>query len=250
MKLLRYISLSLLSLLALTLSAQSESRWAVQANIGQTSVESGGSYEVSNNEGNLFSLKGDYFLTSHLALSGGGYLEQNGLFTNYDSGIGLIRYNMTGLQGGAKYYLCPRKWVIQPYVEASLLTNVLHWGHSQGKKQCMLSEGVTGMSTVDYEFHCPALTLSPAIGIDIRLISSLSLNISADYRWGLYGKQTATLTLLSGPHQGSTYTIQDHSRRTAISGGLRMNFPTHKVSDRGRNNLILLLFNWLSSKKA
>lgn len=56
-------------------------RWGLQLGMGKTSVgenspENQPFYVPNDNEGNLFSLSGDYFLTQRLALTGGVYFEQ------------------------------------------------------------------------------------------------------------------------------------------------------------------------------
>ena len=99
-----------------------------------------------------------------------------------------------------------------------------------------------------YDVSCPALSLSPRLGADIRLFSSVSLCVAYDLRFGLWGSNKATLRFIDGPTIGQTYGIDERNHRSCVSIGLKIDFPTQPVSDQARNNLFALLYSWLSSK--
>lgn len=230
-------------------------RWGLQLGMGMTSVgdnspEKQPFYVPNDNEGNLFSLNGDYFLTQRLALTGGVYFEQAGLLTGFSSGIGLKKINTMGLTAGAKYYFFPKKWIIQPHVGASLQTNYLNLSRSQGKGNYAVTEGYPGTTLyMEHDIQCPALSIIPQLGVDIHLFSTVSLCIDWDYRFGLGGHQRANMRFINGPFTGQPSLYEAEKFKTVFSIGVKMDFPTHKISQRAYNNALWLLRSWIESKE-
>ena len=129
-----------------------------------------GTNYVNEDQGNDFFISADYWLSYHLALTGGATFEQQGLYTDYSDGIGLKKVNMLGLHAGAKYYFFPRKWICQPHIGALLHTNVLNLGHQKGECHIVAEQGFPGcQAMMTYDVSCPALSLSPQVGVDIHL---------------------------------------------------------------------------------
>lgn len=236
-----------------TLSAQNDRKWSLQAGIGGfTMLENryeGNDHIASEDQGNAFYVSADYWRSSRFALSGGLTFEQQGLLTHYADGIGLKKVNMLGVNAGVKYYFFPRKWVVQPHVGAALYTNVLNLTHRKGESRVNIKQGQPGTHGImNYDVQCPALSLSPRIGVDIHLLSTLSLCIDYDYRFGLWGSSKTLLTFTDGPLMGQTVGSDELFNRSCISVGLKMDFPATAVSKTARNNLFMLLYSWLSSK--
>ena len=206
----------------------------------------------SDNEGNSFALTADYWLSRHIALTGGLYAEQLGLMTTLDAdGIGPKRYWMAGLEAGAKYYPLPSKWIVQPYVGATVMTNVLNLTTQRGTKHFRSNIGTGGSATVaDYEVQCPAVSLSPKVGVDLHLLRDLSLTFAADYRWGLYGKSRATARFSEGALIGQSQNMDCRIDRTVLSIGLKLDFPFNSINpSKVQNGLLDILWMWISSKK-
>ena len=232
---------------------QEEKQWSLQAGFGEINMLENkfdeGDHLVSEDQGNAFYVSVDYWLSQRFALNGGIAYEQQGLYTDYSDGIGLKKVNMLGVNAGFKYYFFPKKWIFQPHIGASLYTNVLNLGHQKGKSSVTLDQGHPGShGALTYDVQCPALSLSPQIGIDIHLLSSLSLCIDYDYRVGLWGSSKAQLRFTDGALAGQTVGIDERNIRSCISIGLKMDFPAKPVSDGAKDNLLWLIHSWISSK--
>ena len=249
----RILSFAVIALSILPTYGQEEKKWSLQAGFGEINMLENkydeGNHFVSEDQGNTFYLSADYWLSQRFALNGGIAFEQQGLYTDYSDGIGLKKVNMLGVNAGVKYYFFPKKWIFQPHIGASVYTNVLNLGHQQGESRVTLEQGHPGSHGVlDYDVQCPALSLSPRIGVDIHLLSSLSLCIDYDYRIGLWGSNKAKLRYTDGPLIGQTVGIDERNIRSSISIGLKMDFPAKSVSSEAKDNLLRLIYSWISSK--
>ena len=233
--------------------AQDEKRWSLQAGMGETTMmenrfDNGIDY-VSEDLGNAFYVTADYRLTRRLALTGGLTYEQQGLYTDYASGIGLKKINMLGVQAGAKFYFFPCKWVFQPHVGAAVMTNVLNLGHHRGEQPVSLTIwDPVSHGMMSYDVACPLVSLSPRIGVDIHLMSSVSLCVEYDWRFGLGGCNKGMLRMTDGRMTGHVLGIDERWQRTCVSVGLKMDFPVKPVTTKLRDNLLMLLHSWIASK--
>lgn len=237
----------------LAVSAQDERKWSLQVGFGGINMLENkydkGDHFVSEDQGNAFYVSADYWKSSRFALTGGLAFEQQGLYTDYSDGIGLKKVNMLGVNAGVKYYFFPKKWVFQPHVGASVYTNILNLGHQKGESVVTLAQGHSGNDGIlSYDVQCPALSLSPRIGVDIHLLSSLSFCIDYDYRIGLWGSNKAQLRSSDGVLAGQTVGIDERNIRSSISFGLKMDFPAKPVSDEAKDDLLWLIYSLISSK--
>ena len=233
--------------------SQDDRVWSLQAGFGEINMLENryneGDHFVSENQGNAFYLSADYWQSSRFALTGGLTFEQQGLYTDYSDGIGLKKVNMLGINAGIKYYFFPKKWIVQPHIGASVYTNILNLGHQKGKTKVTLDQGFPGShGELSYDVQCPAFSLSPRIGADIHLFSTVSLCIDYDYRFGLWGSNKAQLRFTDGVQTGHTVGIDERNNRSCISIGLKMDFPARPVSETTKNNLLMLLYTWISSR--
>lgn len=241
-------------LLTSQLYAQNDKKWSLQAGFGEINMLENkyaeGNNFVSEDQGNALYLSADFWLSHRFAFNGGIVFEQQGLYTNYSDGIGLKKVNLLGINAGVKYYFFPKKWIFQPHIGASVYTNVLNLSHRKGESRVTLDQGYPGSQGVlNYDVQCPALSLSPQIGLDIHLLSSLSLCIDYDYRFGLWGSNKAKLRFTDGVLTGQTVGIDERNIRSCISIGLKMDFPVKPISDKAKENLLWLVYSWISSKK-
>ena len=251
------IAAAVLPFTATAASAQSDDashRWAIAAGLGGTTLydtsPDGQDFYISDDEGNNFFVVGDYFIAKKIALTGGLYFQQDGLATDLASGIGLKKVNRLGVTAGAKAYFLPVKWIIQPHVGVNLRTNVLNLGTAKGTEKFLLTDGYPGNSLqLDYDVQCPALSVNPNIGVDIRLLSTLSLTVDCNLYYGLWGHSRSDLRFLSGSMVGQHALHTDGNLSTGFNIGLKMDFPTKKVSETARNNLLTMLFYLLAPNR-
>lgn len=249
----RSIITTLLALFATTGMGQEERQWSLQAGIGGIKMLENryddGKHYVSEDKGNTFYVSADYWLSQRVALTGGLTFEQQGLFTNQSDGIGLKKVNLFGIHAGMKYYFFPKKWIFQPHIGASVYTNCLNLGHQKGVSAVQSEQGYPGShGSLSYDVSCPALSLSPRLGVDVHLLSSISLCVEYDYRFGLWGSNKAQLKFSNGPMAGKTLGIDERNHRNCISIGMKIDIPVKPVSETSKDNLLWLIYSWISSK--
>lgn len=227
-------------------------RWGISATFGSLTQaeDDNGKTDSRENEGNAFAVTADYYITKRLALTAGVYAEQTGMLTDFDAdGIGKKKFWMAGVQAGAKFYFFPTKWVVQPYVGGAVYLNALNLGRQRGSYEFTTNEYHSPRVHVDYEVQCPAVSLAPQIGVDLRLLSSVSLTFAADYRWGIYGKSRAATRYIDGPNMGQTATFTNPMDRTTLSLGLKMDFPLRPVNVRKVGTTVLdLIWIWINGR--
>ena len=228
-------------------------KWSVQIGFGQLKFSEnridGDQAYWGENEANLFYANADYFLTQRWALTGGVYWEQDGLMTNIASGIGLRKYNQFGIQAGAKFYFFPKRWIIQPHAGALVITNFSNLQHNRGQLYTQHIDSYPNNSGImTYDIHCPFLSLAPHIGVDIHLLSTLSVTLDYDYRFGLWGRNRSHLKFTQGPVGGTHLFDERNNHRGGFSIGLKMDFPTHAPSKKSVNSLLTLIQYWLLVK--
>lgn len=231
---------------------QEEKQWSLQAGIGGIKMLENRyddtNYFVPEDEGNAFYVSADYWQSQRIALTCGLTFEQQGLFSNMSDGIGLKKVNLLGIHAGMKYYFFPKKWIFQPHIGASVYTNCLNLGHQKGVSSVQSEQGYPGShGLLSYDVSCPALSLSPRLGVDVHLFSSISLCVDYDYRFGFRGSNKAQLKFTDGPMAGKTIGVDERNHRSCISIGLKIDFPIKPVSETAKNNLLWLVYSWISS---
>lgn len=102
---------------------------------------------------------------------------------------------------------------------------------------------------MEHDIQCPALSIMPQLGVDIHLFSTVSLCLDWDYRFGLGGHQRAKMRFINGPFTGQPSLYEAEKFKTAFSIGVKMDFPTRKISQRAFNNALWLLRSWIESKE-
>lgn len=228
-------------------------RWAIEVGVGKITGENDGpdnqNFYLNDDEGNHFYANADYWLNRRIALTGGVHFTQMGMATDFASGIGQKKINMFGVQAGAKYYFFPLKWVVQPHVGGMLRTNFLNLGHMTGEDQHVAQEGYPDTRyEINYDVRCPALSLSPRLGADIRLFSSVSLCIDYELQWQMWGHDRYQIRMRDGSMVGQTSESKISRLQPMISLGLKVDFPMRKVSQSSWNTLINVLYSIISSR--
>lgn len=224
-------------------------KWGIEATIA------GGSFTenktlVNEDQYNSYAVTLDYYIHPHLSVSGGLYLEQDGIMTQYADGIGMKSVFILGPEIGGKYYFLPKKWVIQPYLGAMLKTNILNLTTHDGGFVYEGDSEDCNLANVSYDVKCPALTFAPRLGIDLRLTKNIILTGSMDYRIGLYGHNRSSAQILRGNHAGNTYYVDESMIRNGFSLGVKVDLPWNSTSNsKISRGLIDLLCIWISSKR-
>lgn len=222
--------------------------WSVMMGVGGTTIADNSpgnqDFYLSEDQGNNFYVMGNYFLNDRFALTGGFYFQQDGLVTDLADGIGLKKVNRCGLSAGAEFYPLSNRWIIQPHIGASLRTNVLNLGTSTGTERHLVQYGYPGSAVeLKYDVQCPALSVTPRIGVDIRVVSSLSLTFDYNLYYGLWGHNRSEVRFISGSSIGQTTVHTNSNLSTGFNIGLKMDFPARKVTSSTRDNIFILLFD-------
>ena len=92
------------------------------------------------------------------------------------------------------------------------------------------NENYRPLMHVSYDVQCPALSLAPQIGFDLRLVSNVSLTFAADYRWGTYGKSRVDARYTEGPQASTSVSMANPMSRMTYSMGLKLDFPMRVIN--------------------
>jgi hypothetical protein len=231
-----------------------EKVWGIQAGIGAWNIADDTPDEqplyLGDDEANRYYVSMDYYLRKHLVLTGGLYFDRVGLLDELSANdVGVKKITNTGFMVGVKYYFLPQRWVIQPFVGASVRANFSHLSPLQTQEKYttdIYSSQTPTRFTADYDVQCPALSLNPRLGVDIRLISSVSLSIDYDLSYGLWGHNRQKVSFQSGPNKGVVTRRQMSRFQTGPSIGLKVEFPLREVRHAPTlTDIATLIFDWL-----
>lgn len=232
------------TLLATAQSAEHKKprQWSLQATWSKTTLEddspAGQSISVGDDEGEAYTLMGDYYLNKHIALTAGLAYGREGLLTNLGSGLGLKKSHRLDIIGGAKLYPLPNKWLVQPFIGGNVMVNPFSfWGQSGSKTYSVFHENHWRKLNVDYALRNPTLQFAPRVGFDLYLFTSVALTMDWDMRWALGGYHRADLRFIDGPYMGQLLHYDTATPRTAFSVGLKVDFPAKPVSEQTTNTL-------------
>ena len=119
----------------------------------------------------------------------------------------------------------------------------------KGSEEHELKLGYPGSHVqLNYDVQCPALAVKPRVGLDLRIISTVSLCFAYDLSFGLWGHHHADVRFLDHPLTGQICHYQADNIRSAFSLGVKVDFPTKPISDTAVNNLLMILSSWIGSK--
>lgn len=227
--------------------AQDVHDWSVTFGIGGSSTITQdvdfSHHNDQDNEGELYFINGEYFISKHDALTGGLYYE-NRRYMNSTSEAGMIYFGNLGIQAGAKHYIFANKWIFQPFIGADIYTNFINLNKTKGMKNT--KDDSENQFRLEYTSQSPALSLSPQIGTDLYIFKSLALTFAYHYVWGVYGRNDVVATCTSGNTAGSIEEVKDRNCRNQFTIGFKVDFPFQKITEKGRNGLIEFLFGWIS----
>lgn len=137
---------------------------------------------------------------------------------------------------GARYYLSPANSILQAYLGASVLGRTSTRYQAKGD-----SFWQGGDLSWTYQNRFPEISLSPLVGVDVYVFSSLALSFSYGLRLGLG----------SGPHlraEAPTYSLDIGGTgvRHHVAAGLKLSIPVRWSREDGqllRNNLWNMLLD-------
>lgn len=121
---------------------------------------------------------------------------------------------MQGLRLGLKRYFLPDRFPLQPFLVASA------WGNFDERTRRTTAPYLDSHAT--YYFRNPRLSLSPGVGLDFYLLSSVAFMLRYDFVIGLDAR-TAIDQPGSSIDMGSNYA--DRGMYHDFSVGLKVNFP-------------------------
>lgn len=206
------------------------------------------SFYPSDDEGNSVQVLGHWYPKRHWDILGGVYFEQDGILTDYADGIGLKKVNRLGLACGAKYYFLSPKWMVQPNAGVLLFTNVLNWNR-KGQGLYMAEDAYAGEPLqLDWHIRCSPLSVAPRLGVDVRLISSLSLSLGYEWRLPVSGSSTYSAQFVGGTMSGQSTRMKD-TFGYGFSIGLKMDFPARGVSEQKAASLLGSIISWFGGRR-
>lgn len=206
------------------------------------------SFYPSDDEGNSVQVFGHWYPKRHWDILGGVYFEQDGILTDYADGIGLKKVNRLGLACGAKYYFLSPKWMVQPNAGVLLFTNVLNWNR-KGQGLYMAEEANAGEPLqLDWRVRCSPLSVTPQLGVDVRLISSLSLSLGYEWRLPVSGSSKYSAQFVGGTMSGQSTRMKD-TFGYGFSIGLKMDFPASGVSEQKAASLLGSIISWFAGRR-
>lgn len=202
----------------------------------------------SDDEGNSVQVLGHWYPKRHWDILGGVYFEQDGILSDYADGIGLKKVNRLGLACGAKYYFLSPKWMVQPNAGVLLFTNVLNWDR-KGQGLYMTEDAYAGEPLqLDWHVRCSPLSVAPRLGVDVRLISSLSLSLGYEWRLPVSGSSKYSAQFVGGTMSGQSTRMKD-TFGYGFSIGLKMDFPASGVSEQKAASLLGFIISWFAGRR-
>lgn len=242
----RHRLLFLISMLLITTATKAEGddddnerRFAVQIGLSpsipiinheQTSALGG---KARTTSGPVFFFNAEYFLTETPFAVTGGFIQEKINYYSADLSASLSELNL-----GARWYILPQTFPIQPYLGAST-----YWNLSARKNAdtiTMITNGTTVYKR-DYNIKSPLISIAPIAGIDIYIFSCMALEIDYGFRMAIDGNAKCTTTFRKDKQY---YTMTSSMHRHAFSVGLKFTFPFRFTSTDGET-LINSLFNSL-----
>lgn len=215
-------------------------RWAVDGFIGtagpmhmKTDGQVFGSTLPSVREGFASGVHVEYFLPYAPFSLKAGYEHEELNFVNQD-----ISSTMKSLSLGGRYYPLPRHWVVQPYTGADLLVNIGAVNDNQSMESYS-SSAVRPSYRREARVRLPRFGAASVVGADIRMFSSIYLQMQYSYRLAVGSHVDIRSRALSGNGPVS----HDHGtlHRHALSIGLKIAFPFRFTTRDGEGLINLLL---------
>jgi hypothetical protein len=139
---------------------------------------------------------------------------------------------MEGIQTGMKKYFLHPDFFIQPYLAAS---TQLNWGrHLEGRNEYDTHQRLKYTQN-------PRLSLAPAVGTEIYLLSPLALVVRYNINIGFDSR--TTLDIQSPPEDA--YRMKDRGMYHQLELGMRITFPFRFTDEEGISLLNILKERWL-----
>lgn len=142
-----------------------------------------------------------------------------------------LDYKVGGLELGARYYMRPAR-IISPYVGLSGIWTFEHSGKVGDMSSS--SNGINWIQTGDLS----RISLSPSIGLDLKVFSFLSLTAEYNPRLPI---GSSLRFLGTEPSTLSSISLRTNGLRHSIMLGVKVNFLDSKEINEG----VITLFDWL-----
>lgn len=220
----------LVSLSAVAQDEDSSPRWAIDGQVGGniTSKASSPASGVprlralsTSCTGLVTKLHVEYYLPKTNFSLKAGYEHEELTFLKGDASADLSQ-----LMLGERWYPAPGDWPVVPYLGMDVL-----WAYNCDRGDFSMNASVSpGYSKVDKQYSYeakgtvrePRFSVGPMAGVDVRLFSSIVLQVEYGYRFGLASPYHVRYTE-GGTGKESSYHGQLH--RHVLTIGLKLTFP-------------------------
>ena len=168
-----------------------------------------------------------YLPGTNFSIVGGYASEEVGFFG------GEVAATMHNIQVGARYYPLSPLYAVQPYAQLSALVNVGE-ASQEGSLTCSGADNYRR----DYSLTCPRVSAMPAVGLDIYILSSLTLEMQYGYALAIGGK--AHICTMPSAQELPDY-ARSNMHRHSVTIGVKFTFP-FRLTESDTNNIIDMLF--------
>lgn len=196
-----------------------ERKWAIDGNLGFTFIKdkTGVSDNVGQEAGRSTYLGAEYFIPhTHFSVRAGYQSETLRL------GSQLITADHQTINIGGRWYPAPERWAIQPH--AGLGMNILL---SDDNSTEGAEWGMGRKVTYQADINSPRVALTPSVGLDIYLLSSLALYVDYSYNLGFNNRYDITYSV----NDRTPTSVSGHLNHHNLQIGLKLTFPFRFTSD-------------------
>ncbi|MGM9714387.1 MAG: outer membrane beta-barrel protein [Prevotella sp.] len=196
-----------------------ERRWAIDGNLGFTFIKdkTGVSDNMGQEAGRSTYLGAEYFIPhTHFSVRAGYQSETLRL------GSQLITADQQTINIGGRWYPAPERWAIQPH--AGIGANILL---SDDNSTEGAEWGMGHKVTYQADINSPRVALTPSVGLDIYLFSSLALYVDYTYNLGFNNAYDITYSV----NDRTPTRVHGNLNHHNVQIGLKLTFPFRFTSD-------------------
>lgn len=226
----RFLLFFIINIISLSAFAQNENRrWAIDINGGPTFINNKTNYQdafgVKN--GVNWNLGAEYYIPSSHFSTKLGYKSETINLIGQD-----VQANQKQLTLGGRWYPAPEKWMIQPRVGVNM--DVL-----LSSDNTSFTSGNDGRNSYafDASIRSPKVTLSPTVGLDLYIFSSVALTLDYSYSLGINSKYE----VYDGSSNKSQFITRGNLNHHNLNFGIKVTLPFH-FNSVDASNLIQAIF--------
>ena len=203
-----------------TVAQNEERKWAIELSLGPTFIKDKTTLSgQSGTESGLAKYLGfEYFLfqQTHFSLRAG--LQAETLYL----GSQLITAEQTTINLGGRWYPAPERWIVQPHLGLGMNVLLSEDNSSEGAEI-----GMGHKTTFRADISSPRIALTPSVGLDIYLLSSLALYAEYSYNIGFNNKYDISYSV----NDRTPDVVHGNLNHHNLQIGLKLTFPFRFTSD-------------------